>query len=77
MNLLGKHSLKLEARFESLLLSFSNKSQDEIIEAFNSTSIYLDEILNIDNSYFKQSVSQIYPTLLHLHEAFYFDAGHR
>ena len=33
----------------------------DIIEAFNSTSIYLDDLLNIDNPYFEQMVGQIYP----------------
>ena len=29
---------------------------------FNSISRYLDDLLNIDNPYFAQMVSQIYPT---------------
>ena len=36
----------------------------DIIDAFNSTSRYLDDLLNIDNPYFKQMVGQIYPTEL-------------
>ena len=35
-------------------------------EAFNSTLRYLDGLLNIDNPYFEQMVSQIYPTELQL-----------
>ena len=31
-------------------------------EAFNSTSRYLDDLLNIDNPYFDQMVGQINPT---------------
>ena len=32
------------------------------VEAFNSTSRYLDDLLNIDNIYFDQMVDRIYPT---------------
>ena len=39
-------------------------SDSDIIEAFNSTSRYLDELLNIDNSYFEHIVVQIYLTKL-------------
>ena len=35
--------------------------QADIIDAFNTTSIYLDDILNIDNVYFDTMISQIYP----------------
>ena len=34
---------------------------------------YLDGLLNIDNSYSKRMVSQIYPTELQLNKANYFD----
>ena len=30
-----------------------------VIEAFNSVSIYLDDLLNIDTPYFEQMVGQI------------------
>ena len=40
---------------------------------FNSTSRYLDDLLNIDNPYFEQMVGQIYPTELQLNKANYFD----
>ena len=36
---------------------------------FNSTSRYLDDLLNIDNSYFEKMVGQIYPTELQLNKA--------
>ena len=36
---------------------------------FNSTSRYLDDLLNIDNPYFEQMVGQIYPTELQLNKA--------
>ena len=42
--------------------------QTDIIEAFNSTSRYLDDLLNIDNPYFEQMVGQIYPTELQLNK---------
>ena len=48
------------------MLSLSDNNQADIIEAFNSTSRYLDELLNIDNPYFEQMVCQIYPTELQL-----------
>ena len=38
-------------------------SVTDIIEAFNSTSRYLDDLLNIDNPYFEQMVGQVYPEL--------------
>ena len=43
------------------MTSLSNDNQADIIEAFNSTSRYLDEFLNIDNPYFEGMVNQIYP----------------
>ena len=51
------------------MLSLSDNNQTDIIEAFNSTSRYLDDLLNIDNSYFEQMVGQIYPTELQLNKA--------
>ena len=50
------------------MLSLSDNNQADIIEAFNSTSIYLDDLLNIDNPYFEQMVGQIYPTELQLNK---------
>ena len=50
-------------------LSLSDNNQADIIEAFNSTSRYLDDLLNIDNPYFEQMVGQIYPTELQLNKA--------
>ena len=51
------------------MLSLSDNNQIDIIEAFNSTSRYLDDFLNIDNPYFEQMVGQIYPTELQLNKA--------
>ena len=50
-------------------MSLSDNNQTDIIEAFNSTSRYLDDSLNIDNAYFEPMVSQIYPTELLLNKA--------
>ena len=44
--------------------SLSRENQADIIEAFNSTSRYLDDLLNIDIIYFDQMVDRIYPTEL-------------
>ena len=51
------------------ILSLSDNNQTDIIGAFNSTSRYLDDLLNIDNPYFEQMVGQIYPTELQLNKA--------
>ena len=40
-----------------------------MINAFNSTSRYLDDLLNIDNIHFEQIVHRIYPTELQLNKA--------
>ena len=49
--------------------SLKYDSQADIIEAFNSTSRYLDEPLNIDNPYFEGMFNQIYPPELQLNKA--------
>ena len=51
------------------LISLSDDKQAEIIDAFNTTSRYLDDILNINNFYFDTMVSQIYPSELQLNKA--------
>ena len=43
--------------------------QIDVIDAFNSTSRYLDDLLNIDNPYFEGRVNQIYPAELQLIKA--------
>ena len=48
-------------------LNLDNK--DDVIEAFNSTSRYLDDLLNIDNPYFEGMVNQIYSPELQLNKA--------
>ena len=50
-------------------MSLSVENQSEIIEAFISTSRYLDDLLNIDNTYFDGLISQINPLELQLNKA--------
>ena len=50
------------------MLSFSEDTQSDVIEAFNSTSRYLDDLLNIDNNFFDSMVNCIYPSKLQLHK---------
>ena len=49
--------------------SLSPENQADIIEAFNSTSRHLDDLLNIDNLNFEQMVNRIYPAELQLNKA--------
>ena len=51
------------------MTSLSDVKQAEIIEAFKSTSRYLDDLLNIDNPYFEGMVNRIYPSELQLNKA--------
>ena len=51
------------------MLSLSDSNQANAVEASNSTSRNLDDLLNIDNPYLAQMVSQIYPTELQLNKA--------
>ena len=44
------------------MLSLSDDNQSEDIEAFNSTSRYLDDLFNIDNIFFDSMVNHIYPS---------------
>ena len=51
------------------MTSLSDVKQAEIIEAFKSTSRYLDELLNTYNPYFEGMVNRIYPPELQLNKA--------
>ena len=51
------------------MLSLSEGNQSDVIEAFNSTSRYLDDLLNIDNNFFDSMVNRIYPSELQLNKA--------
>ena len=54
--------------------SLSEDNQSGVIEAFNSTSQYLDGLLNIDNNFFDSMVNRIYPSELQLNKANVSDA---
>ena len=51
------------------MTSLSDDSQADIIEAFNTTSRYLDDLLYIDNPYFARMVNQMCPPQLQLNKA--------
>ena len=51
------------------MMSLSEEKQSEVIEAFSSTSRYLDDLLNIDNDYFDGLIRHIYPSALQLNKA--------
>ena len=51
------------------MTSLSGYKQAGIIDALNSTSRYLDDILNINNVYFDNMVSQIYLSEYQLNKA--------
>ena len=51
------------------MASLSYNKEAEIIQAFNSTSRYLDNLLDIDNHYFEGMVGRIYPFELQLNKA--------
>ena len=51
------------------MMSLSDDKQADIIDAFNTTSRYLDAILNINNVFFDNIVSQIYHSELQLNKA--------
>ena len=51
------------------MTSFSNDNQAHIIEAFNLISIYLDDLLDINNPYFEGIVNQFFPPELKLNKA--------
>ena len=51
------------------MMSLSDDKQADVIEAFDTTFRYLDDILNINNVYFDNMVSQIYPSELQLNKA--------
>ena len=50
------------------MMSLSDDKQANVIDTFNTTSRYLDDILNI-NVYFDNMVSQMYPSELQLNKA--------
>ena len=63
---MGTNCAPLVADF---MKSLSRKNQADIVEAFDSTSRYLDDFLNIDNIYIDQMADRIYSTELQLNRA--------
>ena len=53
----------------NFMMSISDDKQADVMDAFNITSRYLDDILSIYNVYFGDMVSQIYPSELQLNKA--------
>ena len=49
--------------------SLTKEKRYNMIDDFNSTSRYLDDLLNIDKIHFAQSVHRIYPAELLLNKA--------
>ena len=59
---------------KDFMKSLSRENQADIIDAFNSTSRYPDDLLNnIDNIYFKHMVNRIYPADFQLNKAYSLD----
>ena len=52
------------------MMSLSDDKQADIIEAFNITSRYLDDIFNINNVHFENMICQIYHSELQLNKAY-------
>ena len=55
--------------FCSAIRGTSKEKRYDLIDAFNSTSRYLDDLLNIDNIHFEHMVHRIYPAELQLNKA--------
>ena len=51
------------------LFSLSEDNLSDVIEAFNSTSRYLDDLSNIDNNFFDSMVNHVYPSEIQLSKA--------
>ena len=51
------------------MLPMSEDNQSDVIEAFNSTSRYLDDLLNIDNNFFDSMVNRICPSDFQLNKS--------
>ena len=49
--------------------SLTKEKRYDIIDAFNSSYRYLDDLLNIDNIHFEQMVQRMYPADLQLNKA--------
>ena len=54
---------------KDFMLSLPDDNRSEVIEAFNSTFRYLDDLLNIDNNLFYSTVNRISSSELQLKKA--------
>ena len=57
------------------MMSLSDDKQADVIDSFNATTRYLDDILNINNVYFDNMVSQTYPSELQLNKVTASESG--
>ena len=53
--------------------SLTKEKRYDLIDVFNSSARYLDDLLNIDNIHFEHMVHRIYPAQLQLNKANVFD----
>ena len=51
------------------MMSLSDDKQADIMDALNTTSRYLDDLLNLNDIYFDNIVRQIYPAAPQLNES--------
>ena len=72
---MGTNCAPLDADFflfcyeRNFITYLSSDKKADIIDAYNTTSKHLNDILNIDKIYFDNIVSQIYPSELQLNKA--------
>ena len=52
------------------MMNLSDDKQADVIDAFNTTSKYLDDIFNINIVYFDNMKSQIYPSELQINKVY-------
>ena len=57
--IIWKRGLFLFCYERDFMMSLSDVKQADVIDAFNTTSRYLDDIIHINNVYFDDMVSQI------------------
>ena len=61
--------LNLVCYERDVIKSLTKEKRYDLIDAFNSTSRHLDDLLNIDNIHFEHMVHRIYPAELQLNKA--------
>ena len=54
---------------KDFMKSLTKEKRYDMIDAFNSTSRYLEDLLNIDNIHFEQMVHRTYPAEIQLNKA--------